>query len=189
MTPERPGEEQHIPDGEPRLWYVLWSTCRNEESLLEKVHDKVPAELYDEVWLPRREEFRVVRGEEKRLETPLFKGYLFIRARAEDLHDIHCRLKKEKEYLGILKCEDDFVSLSEFEEKLIDRLTSHRRKSAGQSVGVIRQGVLHILDGPLVGLEPYIKKIDRHKRKAWLEMEIFGQHRRFPAALEIVEKT
>lgn len=41
---------------------------------------------------------------------------------------------------------------------------------------------------PFVGKEKYIRKIDRHKRKALLEMSIFGEKQKMQVGLEIVEK-
>lgn len=42
---------------------------------------------------------------------------------------------------------------------------------------------------PLQGKEGCIRKIDRHKRKAWLEVELFGDRQLVEVGLEIVTKT
>ena len=39
-----------------------------------------------------------------------------------------------------------------------------------------------------MGKEGYIKKVDRHKRKARLELEMFGRMQEIVVGLEIVEK-
>ncbi len=39
-----------------------------------------------------------------------------------------------------------------------------------------------------MGLEGAIRKIDRHKRKAWLEMEMFGRRQQIEIGLEIIKK-
>ena len=38
-------------------------------------------------------------------------------------------------------------------------------------------------------MEAFIRKIDRHKRKAWLEIEMFGRMQRVEVGLEIISKT
>ena len=43
------------------------------------------------------------------------------------------------------------------------------------SIGVMEQDKIRITRGPLMGLEGCIKKIDRHKRTAWLEIEMMGR--------------
>ena len=44
------------------------------------------------------------------------------------------------------------------------------------------------MSGPLQGKEGYIKKIDRHKRRAFLEMPMFGRVQKIQVGLEIVAK-
>ena len=66
------------------------------------------------------------------------------------------------------------------------------RKLGGQShvipvsEGRIQNGQLTVLFGPLMGLEPLVRKIDRHKRLAWLELE---PGRRIPVGLEVTSKS
>ena len=43
-------------------------------------------------------------------------------------------------------------------------------------------------EGPLVGMEGMIKRIDRHKRMAVLEVELFNRISEVKVGLEIVEK-
>lgn len=54
------------------------------------------------------------------------------------------------------------------------------------------QGKWHIqeriLTGPLQGMEGYIRKINRHKRKAWVSIEMFGRSVDMEVGLEIIKK-
>ena len=59
---------------------------------------------------------------------------------------------------------------------------------AEMSEGVIEDDQVHILSGPLMGMEGAIRKIDRHKRKAWLELEMFGRQQQIEVGLEIIKK-
>ena len=43
--------------------------------------------------------------------------------------------------------------------------------------------------GPLKNHESLIRKINRHKRKAWLEMSMFGQSQLVEVGLEIIKKS
>jgi transcriptional antiterminator NusG len=56
------------------------------------------------------------------------------------------------------------------------------------SVGVAEGDTIRITSGPLVGMESRIKKIDRHKREAVVEMEVMGAARDVRVMLEVVEK-
>ena len=56
------------------------------------------------------------------------------------------------------------------------------------SSGIIIGDSVYIKEGPLKGYESIIRKIDRHKRKAIIELEFMGAVRQVAVALEIVEK-
>lgn len=55
------------------------------------------------------------------------------------------------------------------------------------SVGIIEGNKVKVLSGALMGKETSIKKINRHKRQAVIEMMIFGETREIAVALEIIE--
>ena len=48
--------------------------------------------------------------------------------------------------------------------------------------------MIRMVAGALVGLEGRIKKINRHKREAIVEMEMMGAVRKVAVMLEVVEK-
>lgn len=56
------------------------------------------------------------------------------------------------------------------------------------SRGVIRNGTPVITSGPLKGRERLIRRIDRHKRTAEIEIPFAGDKRRVTVGLEIYEK-
>lgn len=56
------------------------------------------------------------------------------------------------------------------------------------SKGVIRNGRPVITSGPLKGREGLIRKIDRHKRIADIEIPLAGERRQVTVGLEIYEK-
>lgn len=56
------------------------------------------------------------------------------------------------------------------------------------SQGMIIGDKVVILSGPLKGMESTIQRIDRHKRKAWLNLEMFGRQQLVEVGVEIVKK-
>lgn len=57
------------------------------------------------------------------------------------------------------------------------------------SSGVIEHDRVIVNTGPLQGLEGSIRKIDRHKRLACLEIQMLGRVKTIVVGLEIVSKT
>ena len=52
------------------------------------------------------------------------------------------------------------------------------------SSGIIENDRVRILSGPLMGMEGNIRRIDRHKRIAYLEIEMFGRTVEMKVGLE-----
>ena len=82
----------------------------------------------------------------------------------------------------------EVVPLTDEEVHFIQRFGGEE-KVVPISEGIIENSQVKILSGPLEGMEACIRKIDRHKRKAWIEIEMFGRMQRVEVGLEIVSKT
>ena len=72
----------------------------------------------------------------------------------------------------------------------VDFLLSFGQKEqvVEMSEGIIENDCVIITKGPLKGNEGLIKKIDRHKRKAWMEIQMFGRTMEMQVGVEIVMK-
>ncbi|MCH1982922.1 hypothetical protein MCG98_10135 [Ruminococcus sp. OA3] len=57
------------------------------------------------------------------------------------------------------------------------------------SRGVIREGITYVTEGPLMGRENMIRKIDRHKRIARLGEGVSNHEKEIKAGLEIILKS
>lgn len=57
-----------------------------------------------------------------------------------------------------------------------------------KSSGIVVGTRIFIKEGPLMGKESIIKRIDRHKRKAIIDLECMGVLSQVHVGLEIVEK-
>lgn len=82
---------------------------------------------------------------------------------------------------------DTSFEMTSDECQFIKHLTGAER-CVGISVGVIDKSILNIISGPLIGLESFVKKIDRHKRLAYVEINIHGEPRVVKFGLEVIRK-
>lgn len=167
------------------MWYVMWVLTGSEREMIYKIEDRIDPGLCRNAWCPCRIERRKVQGTDRDVRVKLFPGYLIIDT--DTPGEIHKAFLKDQEYIGILKSGDDYVSVSEAEQAIIMRLTG-TEGVAGMSLGIIDNGNLRVIEGNLKGMENYIVHIDRHKKKARLEIELFGMVRKFTMGLEIVYK-
>ena len=99
-----------------------------------------------------------------------------------------------KEYLKLFDPEAGCHILTPIEKDEEDFLRSlcGREHHSALSKGYIREGHTYVTEGPLVGKEAYIQRIDRHKRLAELSLPSgsggMDAPRKMCVGLEIVEK-
>ena len=81
----------------------------------------------------------------------------------------------------------EVAALTEEEILLLQRLGGDEHVAV-MSEGIIEQSQVKVISGPLAGMEGCIRRIDRHKRRAWLEVDMFGRKQLIQAGIEIVAK-
>lgn len=115
----------------------------------------------------------------------MFPGYLFVAT--DDVKAVQERLKHSSSSIRFLGAERRVFALRAEEEAFIRDFggTAH---VIGMSRGVIRHGAMEIGEGPLRGRADLIKKIDRHKRIAYLDLGVLNQPQ-VKVGLEIASKT
>lgn len=126
------------------------------------------------------------RGEWTVQKKVLFPGYVFVAT--EDMDQLYQSLKSVAGLTKLLGTGREVVPLTE-EEKQFMLDFGGEEQVVPMSEGIIENSVTKILSGPLKGKEGLIRKIDRHKRKAWLEVEMFGRKQEIEVGVEIVAKT
>jgi len=167
------------------MWYVVWTETGTEAELKNKIENEIPKELYRECRIPTKTEQQKWNGEIKEVTKHLFPGYIFVDT--DDPEGMHIKIRRIKYNSRVMKTGDDFTPISEAEQEIIDALTGEDG-NVGISTGVLENGTLKVINGPLKGFEKYIVRIDRYKRKAWLKMCLFGEERRFNVSLSVIEK-
>ena len=168
------------------MFYVIWVKSQKEHEFKAKFENKIDTSLYSRLILITRIEKQKHRETYIEKERLMFPGYLFIETDYPD--EVHETICSQPEYIKILGNDGQFLPLTQREEDFINRITGHTER-VDMSLGIIDGGVVKILSGPLSGFEQYIVKVDRHKRKAYLEMELFGEKKKIVAGLEIVAKS
>ena len=168
------------------MWYVMQVRIGTEENIRMQCIRKVPPEILGRCFIPYYEEKKRIGGEWKVQKKVLFPGYVF--AATEDIRGLYEALKSVNGLTKLIGTGREIVPLTE-EEKRFMQDFGGEEQVVPMSEGIIENSVTKILSGPLKGKEGLIRKIDRHKRKAWLEVEMFGRKQEIEVGLEIVAKT
>lgn len=174
---------------EVMYWYVLFVKAGKER----KVEQYLSKNLNLKVsipFIPLQEILFRRAGSIKREIRFLFPGYIFIESILSDqqfLQEINPVINRCSDIIGLLKYSDTEISMKESEKNMLKSLCDSEY-CIGASFGVIEGDKIHITDGPLKGRESVVKKVNRHRREALVEIEIMGDVRQVTVALEIVEK-
>lgn len=186
------------------MWYVIQVAAGAEEraaekcrSVMEKRADRMEKDSGGRVqgkkicrqkcFIPRIQRKRKYLGQWHMEQRPMFPGYVFLDSEEDDMVELLPRLRDVQDLAKVLWDRDTLVPVSDGEAAFLKRLGGEEQLVAF-SVGRIDGERITITSGPLRGLEEHIQKIDRHKRLAWLCMDMMGKPMEAEVGLEIVEK-
>lgn len=169
------------------LWYVIQVNTGKEENICAQCKQNISSDVLQDCFVPRYEESRKINGTRTKRSRILFPGYVFLVT--EDVKALFELLKTVSGMTKLLGVGDDIVPITSKEEGFLRRFITKTEDEAivEMSTGIIEGERVIVTEGPLMGLEGYIRKIDRHKRMAWLELEMFGQLQHLKLGLEVVE--
>lgn len=169
------------------IWCAARVRIGAEERVRQRCLEQISSEVLKDCYVFHYEEKRHLYGDWIVQEKVLFPGYVFLVSGGVDSKVLDRELWRIKSVIGLLEMNGGFVLLDEREVDFL-RMLGGCRQTVEFSEGIIEQSKVRVHSGPLVGKEKYIRKIDRHKRKALLEMPIFGEKQKMQVGLEIVEK-
>lgn len=178
-------------------WYILFVCSGSENRVIADLNHaselKAISGTFD-VFYPEAEQY--YRGKKYQilgrhyLKRPLFPGYVFIETDmpAEDfLNEFSRFFYQSADIIRVLKNSSGEIALPEEERRRFEYLFRGKR-CLDHSIGYIEGEQINVIAGPLAGREAIIKKINRHNRDAYIEVELFGEKITLKIALEIVSK-
>ena len=105
----------------------------------------------------------------------------------DDIDSLYMELKRVIGLTKLIGTGEEIIPLGQEDICFLMKF-GNEEQIVEMSQGLILDGKVVITDGPLKGQEGIIKKIDRHKRKAYLSIPMFGRVLDTQVGLEIVEK-
>lgn len=168
-------------------WYVIQVLGGHEEKVVKSCELLIDKEVLKECFIPYVSRVKKFRGKWNEIEEILFKGYVFLIS--DDVEKLYNQLKKIPDLTKLLgKYDKDIYPLND-EEVAFLKSFGKEDHLVDMSVGYIEGDTIKVTRGPLRGKEAMIKKIDRHKRIAEIEVEFFNQVTTAKVGLEIISKS
>ena len=168
------------------MWYVVQVRTGSEESIRVQCERRIPRSILEECFIPYFEEKRRVQGEWRIQKKILFPGYIFVVT--EEIEELYRQLAGIIGLTKLLGADGEVIPLTDAETAFL-RAFGGTEQVVKMSEGIIENSRVIVTSGPLQGKEGLIRKIDRHKRRAYLEIEMFGRTQAVQVGLEIVAKT
>jgi len=169
-------------------WYVLFVMGGHEL----KIRDFINQHSQHQAFVPETIKFHRKQGMVTQVRQLMFPSYVLVTSEVDDMTFaiyVNEHLKGRQHFIKQLKHDRDATgALYPQEIDLIERLTGTRR-IIEPSIGFIEGEHVVVTEGPLIGYESQIIKIDRHKREALLAVEFMGRTTTLKVALSIINKT
>lgn len=141
----------------------------------------------EDCFVPKREVMHRKSGQWHRTLEKLFPGYVFVRTSVSE--QVRDALRYVPAFTRMLTfAGDTCLPLTADEVAWINATTNVDTHVMEMSEGVIEGDCVMVIRGPLKGHEARITRIDRHKRLAWVDMDMLGRHKAIRVGLEIVSK-
>lgn len=167
------------------MWYAIQTTTGQENQTIAMCKALIGEELLQGMFYPKTETMKRYEGSWHKEIKPMFPGYVF--AVTDQPEELYNECRKVPKLTKLLGTDHVPVALTGEEERWLRKLTN-QELVAEMSVGVIEGDRLIVKEGPLMGIEGMVKRINRHKRVAVIEVEMFGQLVEMQLGLEVVEK-
>jgi len=159
------------------IWYLLRCPEGSETDYTEKCPKLVRSDSLKEIVCFRYQRMMRYGGKWHLENRTLLPGCIFLfGTKAMELKK-GCKEDEEKFSVSLIPCEVPYMKEMCQEGGLI-----------GISKGIIKNGSPIVTSGPLKGREELIRKIDRHKRTAKIEIPFGRDKKRVTVGLEIYEK-
>ena len=140
---------------------------------------------YNDIFVLRFNKVKKFYGKWHQESKVVFPGYIFIDTDTPE--QVYEALKNVPAFTSLLgRDKDSFVPIERSKEELFREMVNDNYEIA-MSCGLIEGDKVTITDGPLAGKEAMICKINRHKRTATLNVEMFGDKAGVTVGLEVVE--
>lgn len=163
---------EHAIKRENSMYYVIQVKTGKENETIQDILKNKPDDPSFDVFSPYRKVLKKFKGIEKEVIERCFPGYVFVET--NDVKELFRQLYFTPGFQKLLGREEgteNFLPLDKDESRMVDILYSKNNNRITEISNIqVREGeMIRVLDGPLMGLETKIKKVNLHKRTVTIE--------------------
>ena len=167
--------------------YAIQVASGQEAKVEGLIRRFVDESMIGEMFVPRFEAMRRWKGEWHKRAERLTPGYLYVET--SDVEKLALQLRRVPAFTKLLGNNEVFIPLNDDEVAWLNAFAGDTHRVVEMSEGIMESSNVIVLRGPLMGHEAEIKRIDRHRRTAELEIRMLGRVKTIRLGLEIVSKS
>lgn len=167
-------------------WYVLYCKAGQEEILIRSCRQHLSDRALEEAFQFSYERMKKYLGAWHVDTYRMFPNYVFLQSSAPK--QLSKELEQYRNITDILEGDGLLLPVKQEEEEMIRALCGeHHHMSLSR--GIVRDGAIRVIEGPLVGRESLIRRIDLHRRIAVLNLKLNAEGKDIWAGIDIVQKS
>ena len=167
------------------MWYAVQVMNGREEKVVLQCNKLIEKEILQECFLPKTEKMKKYKGQWHKEQALLFPGYVFM---VSDMpEELRLALRRIPELTKLLGDAAYPSALYHEEVEFLLRF-GEREHIVAMSQGYMEGDEVVVVSGPMRGYEGQIKRINRHKRMAVLNVHFFGRDMDVKVGLEIIDR-
>ncbi|MCL2043442.1 MAG: antiterminator LoaP [Treponema sp.] len=167
-------------------YYTIQVKTGGEEKFIRRftaLHPEIRLSLY----FPRRRVDIRRKGSVHQSTAAIFPGYIFIESESEEIHVHQRTFRRTDGFYRFLTSNQDITPLSGKDLELV----LHFIKKTGLVAGVSRvffneDSRIVVIEGPLMGLEGRIIKVDKRKKRAKVKLNLYDDSFAIDLAFEVM---
>jgi transcriptional antiterminator NusG len=154
-------------------YYAIQVKTRGEEKFI-KLYNALHPETCLPLYFPQRRIDIRRKGITRQSTSAVFPGYVFIEAEMEDILARQWEFRRTDGFYRFLKSNQNIRPLTDRDLELV----LHFIKKVGPVAGISRvyfneNSRIVVMDGPLMGLEGRIIKVDKRKKRAKVKLDLY----------------
>ncbi|MDR1898995.1 MAG: antiterminator LoaP [Treponema sp.] len=168
-------------------YYAIQVKTRFEEKyirLFRALHPEISLPIY----FPQRQIDIRRKGVIRRSTRAIFPGYIFVELEVEDdILKYHWLFRKTDGFFRFLRSNQNIRPLADRDLELVLHFIKKVGPVAGRSKAYLNENSrIVIIEGPLMGLEGRIIKVDKRKGRAKIKLDLYDDTFSIDLAIEII---
>ena len=168
-------------------YYAVQVRTGKEPELLKKIQKTTEEKVQNvQVYFPRRVLYIKKKGIRKKVDAPVFPGYIFLGI--DDLSTaVYWLLRRTPGFYRFLPDNHNPLPLADNDLSLLHHFLSFGEITAPSRVYFDENARICVLEGPLKGLEGKIIKVDKRKQRAKVLLDMYTDSFPIDLAFDVIE--